>query len=122
MAIRCLHSLAGAAALMLLTGCAARVDPPAAPAPETVVSASSSSPYQLFTHCGIHEIFLHGTYFATDHVLDDGYGNPPEGWGNPYQAGTITITGAEAVFHDDSGHEVTFHARPGATGFLGVCS
>lgn len=122
MTIRSLRSLAGAAALVLLSGCAARVDSPGAPAPETVVSASSSSPYNLFTHCGIHEILIQGTYFATDHVLDDGYGNPPGGWGNPYQAGTITITGPEAVFHDDSGHEVTFHARPGATGFLKICS
>jgi hypothetical protein len=26
--------------------------------------------------------------------LDDGHGNPPAGWGNPYQAGTLTKPGS----------------------------
>jgi hypothetical protein len=62
------------------------------------------------------------TYFVTDAVLDDGQGNPPAGWGNPYQAGTILVMGTEATFRDDAGHSVTFHSRPGATGFLKTCS
>ena len=85
-------------------------------------AAPAGSPYNLYTHCGIHEALVEGTYFVADKALDDGHGNPPEGWKNPYQAGVITVTGATAVFHDDAGHTVAFHARPGATAFLNTCS
>ncbi|WP_422934109.1 hypothetical protein [Sinomonas sp. P47F7] len=76
----------------------------------------------LTTHCGIHEVRVGNTFYATDKILDDGNGNPPAGWGNPFQAGTITVTGQDAVFRDAAGHTVTFHARPGATSFLDMCS
>ena len=79
-------------------------------------------PMQLYTHCGIEELRVDDTFFVTGTRLDDGQGNPPAGWGNPYQAGTVTVTGSEAVFRDEHGHVVTFHARPGATSFLKICS
>lgn len=62
------------------------------------------------------------TFFIAESPLHDGQGNPPPGWGNPYQAGTVTISGSQAVFEDDDGHAVTFVARPGATGFVKTCS
>ncbi|GAA5189497.1 hypothetical protein GCM10023346_04200 [Arthrobacter gyeryongensis] len=65
---------------------------------------------------------MQDTFFLADQPLNDGHGNPPAGWGNPYQSGTITVAGSQAVFHDDSGHTVTFHERPGATSFLQTCS
>lgn len=65
---------------------------------------------------------MQDTLFVADQLLDDGHGNPPAGWGNPYQPGTITVAGSMATFHDDSGHAVTFHERPGATSFLRTCS
>ncbi len=79
-------------------------------------------PFNLFTHCGVREALVDGTYFLADEILDDGNGNPPAGWDNPYQAGTMTVSGSTAVFRDDAGHAVTFHSRPGATGFLNMCS
>jgi len=113
---------AAAAALAVLSACA----PPAAPqsnvptsTPTTMVSGV---PFTLLTHCGIYEARVQDTFFAAEQPLDDGHGNPPAGWGNPYQSGTITVEGHSAVFHDDSGHTVTFHERPGATGFLRTCS
>ncbi|GAB3557644.1 hypothetical protein GCM10027405_02790 [Arthrobacter alkaliphilus] len=81
-----------------------------------------SVPFALFTHCGIYEARVQDTFFVADQPLDDGNGNPPAGWGNPYQSGTITVTGQRAVFHDDLGHTVTFHERPGATTFLKICA
>lgn len=113
---------AAAAAIAVMSGCAA----PAAPAIDaptrTATTPVSSVPFALSTHCGIYEARVQDTFFLADKPLNDGHGNPPAGWGNPYQSGTITVEGAQAVFHDDSGHTVTFHKRPGATSFLQTCS
>jgi len=113
---------AAAAALAVLSACA----PPAAPqnvAPATTTTTVVSSvPFDLFTHCGIDEARVQDKFFAAEQPLDDGHGNPPTGWGNPYQSGTITVEGQSAVFHDDNGHTVTFRERPRATSFLRTCS
>jgi hypothetical protein len=83
----------------------------------------SGSPYLLSTHCGIREARIGDTYYVADHPLDDGHGNPPPGWNNPQQSGSMaTPTPGVAVFSDAEGHVVRFHARPGATSFLQMCS
>jgi len=99
-----------------------------------VVYVTSSSPpatrpaakqvsYDLYTHCGIDEARIDGRYYEAVHPLNDGSGNPPAGWGNPYQAGTMTlVSSAEAVFTDRAGHRVAFMLRPGARAFAHVCS
>ena len=85
--------------------------------------AGKSVPYDLYTHCGISEARVGTHYYLADHPLSDGAGNPPAGWGDPYQAGTMTLVSAtEAVFTDTAGHRVTFRARPDAKTFLRVCS
>ncbi len=64
-----------------------------------------------------------GRYFEATRPLSDGHGNPPPGWGNPYQKGTMTLLApARAVFRDDAGHYVRFRLRPGATAFQHLCS
>lgn len=89
----------------------------------STVSHSAGVPYSLYTHCGISEAKIDATYYVADTPLSDGNGNPPDGWGNPYQAGTITTPEPSvAIFHDDLGHTVRFHARRDATGFLKICS
>jgi hypothetical protein len=68
-------------------------------------------PVDLLTHCGIVGTDVGGTWFAAEQPLVEGPGNPPPGWGNPYQRGTLTLLAAdEAVFRDDAGHEVRFRA------------
>jgi hypothetical protein len=85
--------------------------------------ASTGVPYSLYTHCGIREARLGPTYYVADNPVDGGSGNPPAGWGNPYQPGTMTtLSPSVAIFRDDLGHVVHFHARPGATRFLQICS
>jgi hypothetical protein len=80
-----------------------------------------SVPYQLYTHCGIDEALIGDVYFEADQPLMVEYG-PPPGWGNPEQSGRMTVLDdAHAVFRDDVGHEVHFHARPGATDFKLLC-
>ena len=89
----------------------------------TRLPAGKSVPYDLYTHCGVGEARVGSQYYAAVHPLSDGAGDPPAGWGNPYQAGTMTLVSAtQAVFTDTAGHRVIFRARPGAKTFLRVCS
>ena len=48
--------------------------------------------YVLLAHCGVQWTRIDGVWWETD-LLDDGSGNPPEGWGNPYDAGVLTLLG-----------------------------
>lgn len=80
-------------------------------------------PFNLYTHCGIGEIKALGKYFERiGGTLGDGFGNPPKGWDNPYDKGTLSVVGNSAVFRDSHGHEVEFKLRPKATGFSTMCS
>jgi hypothetical protein len=92
--------------------------PPQAPP----VSAANSMPYDLYTHCGIDEARINGRFYEAAKPLSDGNSNPPPGWGNPYQHGTMTLASpSAAVFTDSAGHRVVFKVRAGATGFKHVC-
>lgn len=90
---------------------------------QPVTAVRSARPYLLLTHCGIDEARIGARYFEAVHPLSDGQGNPPAGWGNPFQRGTIMLRSpAEALFRDDKGHHVLFRLRPGATAFKHLCS
>lgn len=79
--------------------------------------------FNLYTHCGISELKAFGNYYArVGGVLGDGFGNPPAGWDNPYQAGRVSILGDTATFRDTREHTVEFKVRPNATGFATMCS
>lgn len=96
------------------------VEEPGSSAPTTF---GKTVPFDLYTHCGIGEIKALGKYFErVGGTLGDGFGNPPKGWGNPYDRGTLSIVGNSATFRDDQGHEVNFKLRPQATGFSTLCS
>ena len=76
---------------------------------QTRAAAYEVHPYDLLTHCGIAWARIRGTFWKADHPLSDGHGNPPAGWGNPYQAGTLRFTsGRTAVFTSSAG-TVSFH-------------
>jgi hypothetical protein len=119
--------VAGAAVAMVLAACgsgpAAQVTAPAGPSTTVAAAVGSPQPYQLATHCGIDEARIGNRYFEAVHPLSDGQGNPPPGWGNPSQPGTMTLLSpAEAVFRDHAGHQVYFRLRPGATAFRHMCA
>jgi hypothetical protein len=79
--------------------------------------------YDLYTHCGVDEAKIGDAFYEAVTPLSDGSGNPPGGWGNPYQAGTMTLVStSRAVFTDKPGHRVVFAARPGARTFKHVCA
>src|ERR1039457_770589 len=85
--------MAGGVAVVL-AGCGSGPAPLAGGASRpatTAVAAGAPRPYQLSTHCGIDEARIGNRYYEAVHPLSDGQGNPPAGWGNPYQQGTMTL-------------------------------
>ena len=71
---------------------------PAGPAP------ASGHAYRLYTHCGIRWAKIAGTFWRATPPLSDGNGNPPPGWGNPFQPGTLTMTSSTtATFTSQAG-------------------
>jgi len=77
----------------------------------------------LYTHCGIGFARIGGHWYQASPPLSDGSGNPPDGWGNPYQQGTIqVISRTEATFRDGAGHQVRFVLRPGITTSPQICA
>ena len=107
-------------AAVALSGCGQQGSAAVTPTPgETSITIA----FDLYTHCGINGLSVNGKYFQ--HVggaLDDGSGNPPRGWGNPYQRGTLTVSGDLAVFRDDFGHVEKFKVNAGVSGPPLICS
>jgi hypothetical protein len=60
--------------------------------PPATTSAHRGKPYRLYTHCGIQWARIDGTFWQAIKPLSDGDGNPPPGWGNPYEEGKLTLT------------------------------
>lgn len=112
--------------LLALTGCSAagasggtggRTRPPSAP-----TAAGKAEPFSLYTHCGIDELTVDGRWYRREGGrLDDGNGNPPAGWDDPFQPGWLSASGSTVVFRDQAGHVETFRLRPGATAPTTVC-
>jgi hypothetical protein len=118
-------ALAAAAVVLLADVASPRGMPPRPPAPRISATAvfTRSERYTLDTHCGVDEARIGGRYFEAVHPLRDAAGNPPPGWGNPYQSGTMTmVSPAEAVFTDHAGHHVVFRLRAGAKSFRHMCA
>jgi hypothetical protein len=113
-------------AAAVLAGCGSTSSPAAAPtAAAARTAAPKPVPYNLYTHCGIDYVRVGNRYYVAIPPLSDGSGNPPPGWGNPYQPGTLTvISPTQAVFTDKAGHRVVFtlaQSGPGRT-TAPVCS
>ena len=107
-------------AAVALSGCGRQGFNAATPTPG---ETSTTMAFDLYTHCGISGLKVNDRYFQ--HVggsLDDGSGNPPGGWGNPYQHGTLTVSGDLAIFRDDRGHVEKFEVRSGVSGPPFICS
>jgi hypothetical protein len=85
------------------------------PIPTPDEPAAVGQPYwhMLFTHCGIDGTEFAGRDWVAEPVLDDGNGNPPAGWGNPFQPGVMALTSADrAEFESRDGRlEATFRPR-----------
>lgn len=77
--------------------------------------------YTLWTHCGIRDVYLDGRLWVATPPLSDGSGNPPRGWGNPWQRGTIRLLArARAEFRGGAGPLARFAPAPKSYR-LGIC-
>lgn len=119
-----IHRLLAATAtsLLLCTGCSTGDDTPTTPS-SSAPDNSKGKPFELSTHCGVHELeYLDKWYARHEGPLDDGKGGAPDGWDDPTQKGYIVVEGGTAVFRDDAGHREAFVVREGATKPLKTCS
>lgn len=104
-------SVGGSLLVLALTGCGASA------------SGANVHAFALYTHCGIGVMTYEGRWYErVGGLLDDGQGNPPAGWDNPYQRGTLTASGARLVFQDDAGHREVFRPRPTSASPSPTCS
>lgn len=98
---------------------------PATPAPEPTgtgprelgqdENAEIGRPYRfrLYTHCGIATTWWNGAWWDAEPPQDDGNGNPPPRWGNPYQDGVmVQVSETRLEFTGDEGQRATFIPRP----------
>lgn len=70
-------------------------------------------PYNLYTHCGVNDVQFDGKTYYADPRLGDGNGNPPSGWGNPYDAGWLVPQDLQRVYFIDwMGHQAFFTTHP----------
>ncbi|HWH32716.1 MAG TPA: hypothetical protein VNU01_08590 [Egibacteraceae bacterium] len=78
--------------------------------------------YRLYTHCGIEATWWNGAWWDADPPLSDGSGNPPPGWGNPYQDGVIVqVSETRLEFTGDEGQRAAFRPRPADVGAPPPC-
>jgi hypothetical protein len=89
---------------VMVVGCGSQKRPTAPRA----ASAGRGTPYRLYTHCGIEWARIHGTFWRATQPLSDGNGNPPPGWGNPFQAGTLTLRNRTTAEFSSRAGSVTF--------------
>jgi hypothetical protein len=124
--------LAGAILPLALAGCVqgGAGSPPSLPRQPAVPTQGTSTTaagtvladFDLYTHCGVRETRIGTGYYLADRVLDDGQGNPPPEWGNPFQRGTMTVhPDGTAIFTAGRLH-ARFVLRRGATTWLQICS
>lgn len=70
------------------------------------VEAGETYNYVLYTHCGVEWAPIDGVWWQTD-PLGVAEASPPDGWGNPFDAGSLTVTGDDtATYTSDTGIDV----------------
>jgi hypothetical protein len=99
-----MRRLAFVSAVLLIAGCGAQ----ASSSTRTATHADVGRPYALYTHCGIEWAKIAGRFWRATRALSDGSGNPPAGWGNPYQQGRLVLLGQRMARFDSSPGSVTF--------------
>lgn len=102
---------AGLLALVLLVALllASRNDPSPGIGADENARVGTRYEYGLMTHCGVDFIRFDGRWWEAQPHLDDGNGNPPDGWDNGIQEGTLTLrTEAALEFNASAGRTLQF--------------
>lgn len=79
--------------------------------------------FWFYTHCGVENARVGDVWWVATKPLygENGVGDPPEGWGNPYQKGRLTVLSSKRAVFEARGVRVAL--VPSATGEpLRICS
>jgi hypothetical protein len=112
-----------AACLLVACGSADTGSPPPQAAP-TTIDLAGSQPHQLYTHCGVVWTQFQGQVWYADPPQVDAAGNPPAGFGDPVDNGTMRrISAHQAEYVSSSGKVVAFSdTEPPGASPPGLCS
>lgn len=64
----------------------------------------------IYTHCGVESLRVDGRWWRAVETLPGGGepGEPPDGWGDPYQEGELTLNSKDSITFETKGEEVDF--------------
>ena len=82
-------------------------------------------PYEMYTHCGIRAAYFDGRRWIADPILQKsdtnplvGLPDPPAGWANPFDIGTMElVTDDRARFTSSTGLIAEFRPLPEGTDY-----
>jgi hypothetical protein len=103
-----LGALIAAGFAMVLGGCGSQ----GVSAPKLTTGAHIGKPYRLYTHCGIEWAKINGTFWRATRPLSDGNRNPPAGWGNPFQDGSLDLVSRSSARFTSPAGTVVFQRTP----------
>ena len=98
--------------VVLLTACATNPDPSpldtASQEPSSIQTPGDPQAFTFYTHCGLGwaAIEFDGAFWEATGPgpLDDGAGNPPPGFGNPFDQGTmVRLDADQATYRSSAG-------------------
>ncbi len=89
-------------------------------AAEETAYANSAPPlgeavdYFVYTHCGVESLRVDGRWWHAVEPLygDNGPGSSPDGWGDPYQEGELTLKSEQSITFEAEGIQVEFVPAP----------
>ena len=108
----------GTIGVAFLAACGSVSDQPSAAEESAYASAApplgEAVDYYLYTHCGVESLHVDGRWWHAIEPLygDNGPGNPPSGWGNPYQKGELTLNSDRSITFVAQGRRVEFAPAP----------
>lgn len=78
--------------------------------------------YNLMTHCGVDFIRFDGRWWEAQPHLDDGNGNPPDGWDNGIQKGALRLESETALIFNATGDRELRFAEATITPTPQICA
>lgn len=97
-----------------MAGCSGASDTPSAGQQnayaESAPAVGEPVKFFLYTHCGVESLRLNGGWWHAVSPLygPEGTGSPPNGWGDPYEQGTLTLDSAKHATFEAEGTKVAF--------------
>ncbi len=88
----------------------------------TLLTLPTDSQFSLYTHCGVNGAMINGNWWAATPSLSDGSGNPPPGWDNPMQSGTLHYLDATTAAFDAGNSRNIILKRTTSTDYPFICS